>query len=142
MTRIVIEQIAGETAHLRALLDELDQLHQLRDSRFATPDRLTGGDPQVVRLVAAQRDRHVGFLTGIPRLGHIALIGVVHEGAGIGSALLASFLARARAAGAADATIVLDSDPQGRWRRRRFAEARGFTASEGSVLHFHRHIQP
>ncbi|WP_174184797.1 hypothetical protein [Nocardia barduliensis] len=39
--------------------------------------------------------------------------------------------------GTDEVTLVLDTEPQGRWGRRRFFEALDFTARPGSALHFH-----
>ncbi|MFF5037574.1 GNAT family N-acetyltransferase [Nocardia salmonicida] len=142
MDRIVVEQVAEAPVGLRELLEELDALHQLRDSRFSTPDRLTGTDPHRTRFVAVQDGALVGFLSGRPRLGHIANIGVRNEGVGIGTALLDTFLTRAQTLGATEATVVIDSEPTGRWRRRRFFEARQFQPSQGSALHYHRPLVP
>ncbi|WP_280216662.1 GNAT family N-acetyltransferase [Nocardia neocaledoniensis] len=143
MDRIVVEQLAEAPVGLRELLEELDALHQLRDSRFSTPDRLTDGtDPHHARFVAVQDGEFVGFLSGRPRLGHIANIGVRIEGVGIGTALLDTFLTRAQTLGAAEATVVIDGEPTGRWRRRRFFEARQFRPSQGSALHYHRPLVP
>ncbi|MGW5569836.1 hypothetical protein ACWEVD_01430 [Nocardia thailandica] len=74
-------------------------------------------DPQVVRLVAVRGGRPAGFLAGNPRTGHIVLVGVLEERAGIGTALVEGLLRRACASGAAEATVVLDAEPVGRWGR-------------------------
>ncbi|MFD4356786.1 GNAT family N-acetyltransferase [Nocardia sp. NPDC058518] len=135
---IVVDQITREPAHLRELLTDLDALHQLRDGHFAASKNIDGSDPHLGRLVAARDGQLEGFLAGNPRTGHIALIGVRNEGAGVGTALLDAFLRHARAVASTEITVVLDTEPHGRWRRRAFFEARMFTASPGSHLHFHR----
>ncbi|MEV6361363.1 GNAT family N-acetyltransferase [Nocardia asteroides] len=137
MDGIEIEQVDGEHALLPRLLAGLDALHHLRDSVFAAPTRTTGdGEPDTIRLLA-HRDGHAeGFLEGNPGIGHIAIVGVLHPRCGVGSALVRAFIDQARTVGAGAVTVVLDTDPQGRWGRRRFFEALGFTAEPGSVLHF------
>ncbi|MFD6394041.1 hypothetical protein ACWF9G_02270 [Nocardia sp. NPDC055029] len=50
--------------------------------------------------------------------------------------MVRAFVDRARTAGAGEVAVVLDTDPQGRWGRRRFFEALGVTAEPGSALHF------
>ncbi len=138
---IVVEQVVGEPEQLRELLANLDARHRLRDSQFAAPHRLADGtDPRVIRLVAVRADHLEGFLAGTPRTGHIALVGVLHEGGGVGTALIDAFARRSRALAAREITVVLDTEPHGRWRRRAFFHARGFSASPGSNLHFHRRL--
>ncbi|MFE7720776.1 hypothetical protein ACFU44_17230 [Nocardia rhizosphaerihabitans] len=141
MDGIEVEQIDGEHAVLPQLLASLDEIHQLRDSVFAAPARLTGiGEPDWIRLLAHRDGAAEGFLAGNPGTGHLALVGVLQPRRGVGSALVRGFIERAQAAGADEVTVVLDTDPQGRWGRRRFFEALGFTAVSGSVLHFHRQV--
>ncbi|GEM29117.1 hypothetical protein NN3_01240 [Nocardia neocaledoniensis NBRC 108232] len=138
---IEVEQIDGEHAMLAPLLVRLDELHHLRDSFFAAPSRLTGiGDPGAVRLLARRDGAAEGFLAGNPQTGHLALVGVVRPRCGVGSALVRAFTQRACAAGAGEVTVVLDTDPHGRWGRRQFFEALGFTAVSGSALHFHHRV--
>ncbi|MGW6729615.1 hypothetical protein ACWF9G_27250 [Nocardia sp. NPDC055029] len=139
MDGIEVEQIDGEHAVLPRLLASLDELHRLRDSVFAAPTRVTGiGEPDSIRLLAHREGQTEGFLAGNPYTGHLALVGLLQPRCGVGSALVHGFIERAQAAGADEVTVVLDTDPQGRWGRRRFFEALGFTAVSGSALHFHR----
>ncbi len=141
VNRIEVEQIDGEHAMLAPLLVRLDELHHLRDSVFAAPSRLTGvGDPGAVRLLARRDGAAEGFLAGNPQTGHLALVGVVRPRCGVGSALVRAFTQRACVAGADEVTVVLDTDPHGRWGRRQFFEALGFTAVSGSALHFHHRV--
>ncbi|MGW5317872.1 GNAT family N-acetyltransferase [Nocardia thailandica] len=141
MEGIVIEQVVGESATVRELLVALDAHHQLHNTRFAAPQRVGDTDARVVRLVAVRGGRPAGFLAGNPRTGHIDLVGVLEERAGIGTALVEEFLRRARASGAAEATVVLDAEPTGRWGRRAFFQAHRFVSSQGSALHFHRRLR-
>lgn len=134
VNRIEVEQIDGEHTVLPQLLASLDEIHQLRDSVFAAPARLTGiGEPDSIRLLARRDGAAEGFLDGNP-------VGVLQPRCGVGSALVRGFIERAQAAGADEVTVVLDTDPRGRWGRRRFFEALGFTAVSGSALHFHRQV--
>ncbi len=129
------------SAPLRELLAALDARHPLRDTVFAAPHRLERADDRRgVRLVAGRDGVLVGFLHGIPCTGHIALVGALVEGQGIGTALVEEFLRLAHAAGTVLASVVLDSEPGGRWRRRMFFEARGFVSTAGSALHFARPV--
>ncbi|WP_420107391.1 hypothetical protein [Nocardia asteroides] len=64
----------------------------------------------------------------------------MYEGQGVGTALVDAFRRRATAEGATQMSVVLDTEPGGRWRRRKFFQSRGFTASTGSALHFHRQL--
>lgn len=138
---IEVEQIDGEHTMLPRLLASLDELHRLRDGVFAAPSRLTGiGDPDSIRLLARRDGAAEGFLAGNLHAGHLALVGVLRPRCGVGSALVRAFIQRARAAGAGEVTVVLDTDPQGRWGRRQFFEALGFTAVSASALHFHRRV--
>ncbi|MFJ2834307.1 hypothetical protein ACIO52_02980 [Nocardia sp. NPDC087230] len=141
MDGIEVEQLDGEHTLLPQLLASLDRIHRLRDSVFAAPSRLAGiGDPDVVRLLARRDATAEGFLAGTPQTGHLALVGVLRPRCGVGSALVRTFIQRACVAGAGEVAVVLDTDPQGRWGRRQFFEALGFTAVSGSALHFHRTV--
>lgn len=140
MEGFVVEQVVGESEAARELLIALDERHRLYNTVFAVPRRTGYADPRLVRLVAVRDGRLVGFLSGTPRTGHIALVGSLHEGIGIGTALVGEFLRRARASGAVEATVVLDAEPRGRGRSRAFFEAHGFVLSPGSSLHFHRRL--
>ncbi len=136
---IEVQQLDGGDAVLPPLLASLDRIHHLRDSVFVAPSRLTGiGGPDSIRLLARRDGAAEGFLTGNPHTGHLALVGVLKPRCGVGSALVHTFIQRARAAGAGEVTVVLDTDPRGRWGRRRFFEALGFTPVSGSALHFER----
>ncbi|SFN82513.1 GNAT family N-acetyltransferase [Nocardia asteroides NBRC 15531] len=141
MDGIEVEQLHGEHTLLPQLLASLDRIHQLRDSVFAAPSRLTGiGDPDAVRLLALRDGTAEGFLTGKPHTGHLALVGVVQPRRGVGSALVRTFIQRVQQVGVEKVTVVLDTDPHGRWGRRQFFEALDFTAVPGSALHLHRRV--
>ncbi|WP_107657510.1 GNAT family N-acetyltransferase [Nocardia suismassiliense] len=124
----------------RALLEQLDRLHLLRDSSFASPTWLhpcQAGDGSL-RLLATRQGQAVGFLGGLPAIGHISIVGTVRPGSGTGSRLVWAFAEHARSAGASELTVSLDSEPSHRWVRRHFFESNGFTAQPGSALHFTR----
>ncbi|MEV0759442.1 hypothetical protein [Nocardia sp. NPDC050435] len=124
----------------RALIERLQQLHPLQDSRFDRWLCVRTSDRGVLCLVAARDSRLVGFLAGRPRQGHIALVGSSEPRSGVGSALIDSFARHAAMAGAAELTVVLDSGREGRWERRRFFEVNEFSSVGGSALHFARPI--
>lgn len=90
-------------------------------------------------MLAIREGQAEGFLAGNSSTGHLALIGVLQPRCGVGSALIRAFIERAQAAGAGQVRLVLDR-PSGRWGRRRFVEALGFTAASVSALHFHRQV--
>lgn len=137
MDGIEVEQLDGEHGALPRLLASLDDLHRLREGAFATPARLTGaGESSSVRLLAVVDGAAEGFLSGNPITGHLALVGVLRPRRGVGSVLVGGFIDRARAAGASAVTVVLDTDPHGRWCRRQFFESLCFSAGPGSALHF------
>lgn len=70
-------------------------------------------DRYVVPLVAMRDGWPVGSWRARPRGGRIALVGALHEGIGIGTALVGEFPRHAHAGGAAEATVVLDAEPTG-----------------------------
>ncbi|MBF6333478.1 GNAT family N-acetyltransferase [Nocardia transvalensis] len=119
----------------RRLLAKLDE-HYLRDGAFLTDRwlRTTSADGWV-RLIARQDAEFVGFLAGLPRTGHISILGAITPGRGVGAALLGAFADRASQSGATRLTVAIDSKPANRWKRRRFFERQGFV-SAGSAVHF------
>ncbi|MGW0251089.1 hypothetical protein ACWDYH_31120 [Nocardia goodfellowii] len=133
-----MDSAAAAESRYALLLEQLQELHPLHDSRFDRWLSTPGCGPGWVRLVATRHDCFVGFLAGRPSHGHIALVGSLELRAGVGSALIREFAERAAIAGAVELTIVLDSQREGRWERRMFFEANGFGPVRGSALHFAR----
>ncbi|MGN2638840.1 hypothetical protein ACTD5D_22255 [Nocardia takedensis] len=129
-------------AAVEALLGRLAEVHPLADSDFthpkwvAEPDR--GGG--TCHLLAVRGGVLVGFLAGRPRTGHIALLGALAPGNRAGRALLETFASQAVAAGATRLSVVLDTEIEHRWQRRRFFETNSFRPERGSALHFLRDL--
>lgn len=137
----ITELTPQEVPLLRSMLEQLDAVHHLRDSAFASQTWLAEhGAVDALRLIAVREGRLEGFLAGQPEVGHIALVGVLAPRNGVGSALVAEFVARARTAGACRVTLVIDSEPWSRWDRRRFFERHGFAADSGSSVHFQQRL--
>lgn len=130
----MIEQIDRTRPVPEGLLSSLDDLHRLRDIVFDVSSRTAG--PGSIRLVALRGGIAQGYLEGTPASGHIVVFGVLRQRRGVGSRLVTAFIERARIAGADAVSVVLDTDPRGRWGRRQFVEHLGFRAAPGSALHF------
>ncbi|MEW1734329.1 hypothetical protein AB0346_00045 [Nocardia beijingensis] len=130
----VVPDGSGMRLALRALLEQLDQRHRLRDSSFLRSAHRVSAP--MLHLVAIRRGEPVGWLTGNPSTGHIALVGVLQTRQHVGSVLVSEFAAHARRAGAGELTVTLDSEPVGRWDRRRFFLRQGFIPVGNSALHF------
>ncbi len=114
---------------------------QVRDQQamaVAGRDRSTAVDELVTLLVAVEGDVVLGVgrlllnvLDNTERAGALALVHPDHRRAGVGSALLAELLERARAEGCTTAAGEID-EPEGlagRSPARAFAEAHGFTCA-------------
>ncbi|MFD8249697.1 hypothetical protein [Nocardia sp. NPDC059691] len=130
----VTPDVSGMGLALRALLEQLDQRHKLRDSSFLRSAHRVSAP--MLHLVAIRRGEPVGWLAGNASTGHIALVGVLQTRQHVGSALVSEFAARARRAGAGELTVTLDTEPVGRWDRRRFFLRQGFIPVGHSALHF------
>ncbi|WP_331758773.1 GNAT family N-acetyltransferase (plasmid) [Nocardia sp. NBC_01377] len=137
---VVVERRSAHVprASLARLLHALAAMHQLADSDFANPKWLSEPPPgaRSCHLVAIHRDEMVGFLARRPQDGHIALIGSLRPGTGIGAALVEAFARHATAAGAPQLSAVIDTEATHRWQRRKFLENRGFRLLDASALHF------
>jgi hypothetical protein len=104
---IVVDRVIAAQLSYRALLETLQQLHQLRDGSFIKGAWLFVphiGDERL-RLVATRDGRYAGFLGGLPTQGHIAIVGTVEPSNGTGSSLLAAFADHALDAGASKLTV-------------------------------------
>ncbi|WP_280308283.1 GNAT family N-acetyltransferase [Nocardia abscessus] len=134
----VVHDVSGIELPLRGLLEQLDRRHHLRDSSFLQSAHHVS--PPTLHLVAVRRGELVGWLAGNPSTGHLALVGVLETRQGVGSALVCDFAGRARRAGAVELTVTVDTEPAGRWDRRRFFISHGFSPVNHSALHFARRL--
>ncbi|MGY2119486.1 GNAT family N-acetyltransferase [Nocardia gipuzkoensis] len=134
----VVHDVSENELPLRGLLEQLDRRHHLRDSSFLRSAHHVSAP--MLAVVAVRRGKLVGWLAGNPSTGHIALVGVLETRQGVGSALVGDFAVRARRAGAAELTVTVDTEPAGRWDRRRFFISHGFSPVSRSALHFARPV--
>ncbi|WP_331760985.1 hypothetical protein OG225_43025 (plasmid) [Nocardia sp. NBC_01377] len=145
MSDVVVERSSAHLARgsLARLLHALAAMHRLvADSDFAHPKWLPELAPgaRSTHLIAIHGEEMAGFLAGRPHDGHIALIGSLRPGVGIGAALVEAFAHHATAAGTPQLSAVIDTEATRRWQRRKFLENNGFRLLEGSALHFVRQL--
>lgn len=130
MEGLVVEQVVEESEAVRELLTVLDSRHRLYDTVFGvwcgSLLSVTGGRSASWRArLAPGTSRWSGSWTrvsvSVPCWSRSSCAGLMP-------------------AGRVEVTVVLGAEPEGRWRRRMFFEAQGFTSSQGSALHFYRRL--